>query len=202
MTFQLAPALSGYDALRTGHFYNELLERLRCNAWREVGGARHCPDSRGRRMGQHHVSRRLQVQGRRGHAGLHERALFRVLPDDGYSVAGRARFHRPGREGGATVAIVNRRFAEHFFPGRSPWAGVSAGATVVRRPSSTSKSSASSPIRYTKDRGRACDGRCSFPELGTERCDVLCSYGIGSAGTYSMIRARSRTSMQRCRSTS
>ena len=33
----------------------------------------------------------------------------------------------------ATVAIVNRRFAEHFFPGRAPSASASAGAAARSR---------------------------------------------------------------------
>ena len=61
-----------------------------------------------------------QAEGRRGHAGVHERALARLLRDDEDSAARGPRLHaRATRSEDATVAIVNRRFAEHFFPGKS-----------------------------------------------------------------------------------
>ena len=61
-----------------------------------------------------------QAAGRRGHAGVHELAVARLLRDDGHSAARRTRLHPRRREGaGATVAIVNRRFADHFFPARA-----------------------------------------------------------------------------------
>ena len=39
ITFQVSPALSGYDAARTVHFYDELLEQHTLRAGREIGGA-------------------------------------------------------------------------------------------------------------------------------------------------------------------
>ena len=59
-----------------------------------------------------------QAEGRRGHAGVHERALARLLRDDEDPAARGARLHAAATsKENATVAIVNRRFAEHFFPG-------------------------------------------------------------------------------------
>ncbi len=58
-------------------------------------------------------------RGRRGHAGVHERALARLLRDDEDSASRRARLQRCATSRRSPrVAIVNRRFAEHFFPGQ------------------------------------------------------------------------------------
>ena len=59
------------------------------------------------------------------------------------------------------VAIVNRKFAEHFFPGQS-----AVGKRIGQRhwpakPSSTSRSSASSPTRSMKGRATASTARSS-----------------------------------------
>ena len=58
------------------------------------------------------------------------------------------------------VAIVNQKFARHFFKGAESLANGSA-LVAGRTPSSTSRSSASSPIRSTKGRARASVVRCS-----------------------------------------
>ena len=52
---------------------------------------------RRRRMGQHHRRRRPRRQGRRGHAGVHERAVARLFHDHGHPLHRGPRFH-----GGAT----------------------------------------------------------------------------------------------------
>ena len=97
VTFQLAPDLSGYDDQRTVLFYRGLLERLRSAPGVKSAGARQRADPGGRRMGQLHVGRRPPRRRRRGHAGVHERALARLFRDDADSAAGGARLHRRGR---------------------------------------------------------------------------------------------------------
>ena len=54
VTFQLSPALSGYDNPRTVNFYEQLLDKPARGAGREVGGARRRVDPLRRRMGQQH----------------------------------------------------------------------------------------------------------------------------------------------------
>ena len=66
------------------------------------------------------VGRRPPGRGRRGHAGVHERAVARLLRDDEDPAPRRARLQAAATsKEDATVAIVNRRFAEHFFQGKS-----------------------------------------------------------------------------------
>ena len=92
VTFQLSPALSGYDddarrpvlsaSCSTGCARRRASSRPRCAA---------VPILARRRMGQLDVGRRAPGQGRRGHAGVHERALARLLRDDEDSAARGAR---------------------------------------------------------------------------------------------------------------
>ena len=61
-----------------------------------------------------------QADGRRGHAGVHERAVAWLLRDDADPDPRGARLPADATsKENATVAIVNRRFAEHFFKGKS-----------------------------------------------------------------------------------
>ena len=122
VTFQLAPALSGYDDAAHG----ELLPRICSSGLRAAPGvtvrgtARRCRILGGDEWDSTHVGRRASGQGRRRHAGVHERALARLLRDDEDSASSKG-----GTSSGwtckkdTTVAIVNRRFADHFFPGQS-----------------------------------------------------------------------------------
>ena len=79
-----------------------------------------------RRMGQHDVGRGPQGGRRRGHAGVHERRVARLLqghedPGPRAAATSRAPIRRlSGRRAGPgpRVAIVNQRFAEHFFQDR------------------------------------------------------------------------------------
>ena len=82
VAFQLSPALSDYDTPRAMALYQQLQERLRVVTGREVRRIRRRPDPLRRRMGQQHVRRGPPPGRRRGHAGVHERALARVLRDD------------------------------------------------------------------------------------------------------------------------
>ena len=88
VTFQVAPALNGYDAPRTVHFYEELLNNIRAvpgvrSAAAGLGGA-----AGRRRVGQPDRGGRPQLQGRRRHAGLHEFDFSRILRDHGNSIEG------------------------------------------------------------------------------------------------------------------
>ena len=75
VTFQLSPALSGYSNERATQFYTQLLERLRSAPGVKSAAIAGVSDPDRRRMGQHDVGRRPSGEGRRGHAGVHERAL-------------------------------------------------------------------------------------------------------------------------------
>ena len=58
VTFQLSPALSGYDDARGTLFNRDLLDRLALGARNQDGGSGRCRHSQRRRVGQQHVGRR------------------------------------------------------------------------------------------------------------------------------------------------
>ena len=97
VTFQLSPALSGYETARgvavlsgPARSAANRARRRRRRAWRGV------PILSGRRVGQQHVGRRPPGGRRRGHAGVHERRVARLLPDHEDPVPRRPRLHARG----------------------------------------------------------------------------------------------------------
>ena len=120
VTFRLSPALSGYDNPRTVNLYSELLERLRSTPGIKSAGHAGVSILSGDEWDSTHVGRRPRGQGRRGHAGVHERALAGLLRDDGNHGARRARLPIVGhRRRTPKIAIVNHKFAQHFFGDKS-----------------------------------------------------------------------------------
>ena len=92
VTFQLSPALSGYDDARAVSFYQQLLDRLRGAPDVKSAALAARADPERRRVGQHDVGRRPHGAGRRRHAGVHERPVARLLRDDADPASRRARF--------------------------------------------------------------------------------------------------------------
>ena len=124
ITFQVDPGLSGYDEERaTNSRASSSIAFAPCPA--SIGRRRRGPRARRQRVGQHDVRRGPQGGRRRGHAGVHERVVARLFRGDAHPDAGRPRLREHGscqqveagrrRGDGPHVAIVNRRFAEHFF---------------------------------------------------------------------------------------
>ena len=119
VTFQLAPALSGYDDARAVNFYQQLLERLR-----SAPGVKSAGMARVSILSGDEWDATMSVEGHKAVDGEDMQA-FMNSTSPGYfeTLAVRlleGRDFRPLDAGkDATVAIVNRRFAEHFFPGQS-----------------------------------------------------------------------------------
>jgi predicted permease len=119
VTFRLSPTLSGYDAPRTVHFYQELLNRLRGASGVKSAALAGVPILSGDEWDSS-----MSVEGHRAADGENMQAFMNSL-SPGYF----ATMQIPFLEGrdftlldakeNATAAIVNRRFAQHFFPGRS-----------------------------------------------------------------------------------
>jgi predicted permease len=119
VTFQLSPVLSGYDAPRTVQFYGQLLERLRSAAGVKSAALATVPILSG---GEWDSS--MAVEGHQFADGEDQQAFMNAL-SPGYFETMKIPFLE-GRDftvmdvkKDANVAIVNRQFAEHFFPGRS-----------------------------------------------------------------------------------
>jgi predicted permease len=119
VTFQLAPTLNGYDAPRTVQFYQRLLERLRSAPGVKAAALATVPILAGDEWDSS-----MSVEGHKFADGEDMQAFMNSL-SPGYFETMRIPFLE-GRDftlldarEDATVAIVNKKFADHFFPGRS-----------------------------------------------------------------------------------
>lgn len=119
ITFQLSPDLNGYDNNRTMLFYRSLIERLR-----SAPGVRSAALATMPLLAGNEWDSSMSVEGHRPADGENMQAFMNAL-SPGYFETMRIPFLE-GRDftpmdvrENAIVAIVNRRFAEHFFKGKS-----------------------------------------------------------------------------------
>jgi predicted permease len=119
VTFQLSPALSGYDNQRAVQLYQALLERLRSAPGVTSAAMATVPILAGDEWDSS-----MAVEGHRYADGEDMQAFMNALSPEYFQtmkipfLEGRDFTVMDAREQ-ATVAIVNRKFAEHFFKGRS-----------------------------------------------------------------------------------
>ena len=119
VTFSMSPALNGYDEVRTGQFYEQVLDRLRAAPGVTSAGLAGVPVLAGDEWDS-----TMSVEGHQAADGEDMQAFMNSLPPGYFQTMG-----IPLREGRdftrldaaeePKVAIVNRRFAEHFFSGKS-----------------------------------------------------------------------------------
>jgi predicted permease len=119
VTFQLSPTLSGYDGPRSVQLYRTLLERLR-----SAPGVKSAAFAAVAILAGDEWDSSMAVEGHTFADG-EDRQAFMNSVSPGYFETMKIRFLE-GRDftvldqkEEATVAIVNRKFAEHFFPGHS-----------------------------------------------------------------------------------
>ncbi len=119
VTFQLAPTLNGYDAPRTVQFYRALLDRLRSAPGVKSAAFAVVPILAGNEWDSS-----MSVEGHRFADGEDMQAFMNALSPGYFDtmkipfIEGRDFTVMDAKED-ATVAIVNKQFAEHFFPGHS-----------------------------------------------------------------------------------
>ncbi len=119
VTFQLAPQLNGYDEERGTHLYQELLDRLRGSAGVTSAAMAAVPILAGDEW-----DNRTAVEGHPPADGEDMQAFMNALSPDYFKtmqipiLAGRD-FTRADVKKDAKIAIVNKRFAAHFFGNRS-----------------------------------------------------------------------------------
>jgi predicted permease len=119
VTFQLSPQLSGYDDERTMAFYRDLLDRLRAAPGVKSAGMAAVSILSGNEWDSS-----MSVEGHKAKDGEDMQAFMNALSPGYFETMGipflEGRDFRPlDAKNEETVAIVNRRFAEHFFPGKS-----------------------------------------------------------------------------------
>jgi predicted permease len=119
VTFQVSPALSGYDNERTNNFYERLLERVRSAPGVKSAGLAQVPILAGDEWDSS-----MSVEGHQAKDGEDMQAFMNALSPGYFEtmqipfVEGRD-FTRLDSKREGTVAIVNRKFAQHFFPNQS-----------------------------------------------------------------------------------
>ncbi len=120
VTFQLAPALSGYDNQRATQFYQQLLERLR-----SAPGVKSAAMATVAILAGDEWDSSMAVEGHRAADGEDMQAFMNALSPGYFQtmqipiLEGRD-FNVMDARQESTVAIVNRKFSEHFFKGKSP----------------------------------------------------------------------------------
>ena len=119
ITFQLSPALNGYDDPRTVHFYDELLERLRA-----VPGVKSAALAAVAVLHGDEWDSTTSVEGHQAKDGEDMQAFMNALSPGYFQTMGTPilqgrDFDRRDVQKESKVAIVNESFARHFFGARS-----------------------------------------------------------------------------------
>jgi predicted permease len=119
VTFQLAPAMNGYDAPRTVQFYRELLGRLRA-----VPGVRSAGMAAVALLSGDEWDNTISVEGHRAKDGENMQAFMNALSPGYFRTMGiplleGRDFDERDVKDDATVCIVNEQFARHYFGDKS-----------------------------------------------------------------------------------
>ncbi|MBV8830466.1 MAG: ABC transporter permease [Acidobacteriaceae bacterium] len=115
ITFQVSPALNGYDATRTVHFYDEVLENIRA-----IPGVKAAALAAEPLLSGDEWDSTTSVEGHQAKDGEDMQAFMNALSPGYFQtmgipiIAGRD-FDRRDIKDKSTVAIVNEHFARHFF---------------------------------------------------------------------------------------
>jgi predicted permease len=119
VTFQLSPALNGYESQRTVNFYEQLLGKLRA-----APGMKSAALAGVSILSGDEWDSSMSVEGHRAQDGEDMQAFMNSLSPGYFETMGvplleGRDFNRLDAKEHSTVAIVNRRFADHFFSGKS-----------------------------------------------------------------------------------
>jgi len=119
VTFQLSPALNGYDTPRVVQLYRDLLENLRATPGVKAAAIASVPLLHGWEWDSS-----ISVEGHTAKGGEDMQAFTNSLSPGYFETMGirlleGRDFTRMDVKDEARVAVFNRQFAEHYFPGRS-----------------------------------------------------------------------------------
>ncbi len=119
ITFQVSPALSGYDAARTVHFYDELLSNIR-----SVPGVKSAALASVALLSGDEWDSQTAVEGYQSKDGEDMQAFMNSISPGYFQTMGipikeGRDFDRRDMKQKSSVAIVNERFARHFFGNKS-----------------------------------------------------------------------------------
>lgn len=119
VTFQVSPALNGYDAPRTVHFYDELLQNIRATPGVKTAGL--AADAL---LSGDEWDSTTSVEGHEAKDGEDMQAFMNAISPGYFQTMGiplleGRDFDRRDMREEARVAIVNEKFARHFFGDKS-----------------------------------------------------------------------------------
>ncbi|HWL72510.1 MAG TPA: FtsX-like permease family protein, partial [Burkholderiaceae bacterium] len=119
ITFRLSPALSGYENQQTTNFYNELLDRLRSSPGVKSAGLASVALLAGDEWDS-----TTSVEGHQAKDGEDMQAFMNAVSPAYFQTMGirlleGRDFTALDAKENAKVVIVNRKFAQHFFKGKS-----------------------------------------------------------------------------------
>ena len=180
VTFQLAPALNGYDAPRTVQFYSDLLAEIRAIPGVKSAGLATVPVLHGDEWDS-----TTSVEGHQAKDGEDLQAFMNMVTPGYFEamgvpiVAGRD-FDRRDLTKESKVAIVNQKFAKHFF-GDKPAVGRHIG-----------RGSGPGTKVDIEIVGVSADSLYEGPREGVRRQVFLPNYGNNSSAVY--VRAGLGTS--------
>jgi predicted permease len=131
VSFQVNPSLNGYTVQRMKHFYQELLETLRAAPGVHSAGYARAPVLAGIAWGD-----TMLVEGHVGKDGENMHSMINFVSPGYFQTMGvplleGRDFDRRDVSETKPVCIVNRTFAEHYFPGQSA-IGRHIGSMILR----------------------------------------------------------------------
>ena len=176
VTFQVSPALNGYNPARTSAFYEQLLDRLRAAPGVKSAGLVAIPILSGSEWDSS-----VAVEGHRAQDGEDMQAFMNAVSPGYFEtmkipiLEGRD-FTRADIKEQSTTAIVNQKFAQHFFKGQSP---------IGKRLGRGAGTKSTLTIEIV---GVAADSLYEGPREGVRRQVFFANAGTGSGAFY--VRAQ------------
>jgi predicted permease len=187
VTFQVSPALSGYDNPRGSDFYQRLLERLNSAPGLKSAALAAVPILAGNEWDSS-----MSVEGHRAADGEDMQAFMNALSPGYFAtmkiplLEGRD-FVRADYKPDATVAIVNRRFSEHFFKGQSAigkrlgWGGGNTAKLTIEIVGVVDNALYEGPREGVRR-------QVFVPQVGSGSAAVYVRAAIGSTAAYGTVR--------------
>jgi predicted permease len=187
VTFQLSPALNGYDEARTTHFYDQLLENIRATAGMKSAALASVPLLSGDEWDS-----TTSVEGHPGKDGEDMQAFMNAVSPGYFATMGIAikegrDFDRRDIKENSKVAIVNEQFARHYFGdktavGRHLGRGGGPGTKLETEIVGVSANSLYEGPREGVRR------QVFIPNWGKQGVAFYVRAGIGSASAYGALR--------------
>ena len=180
VTFQLSPSLNGYTNERGHQLYTDLIERLKTSPGVKSAGLAAVPILSGDEW-----DNTMSVEGHKPADGEDMQAFMNALSPGYFQtmqipvLEGRDFRVTDQKDGPWTVAIVNQKFARHFFKGASP---------IGKRVGSGGGPNSKLDIEIV---GMVADSLYEGPREGVRRQVFVPAWGRGSATVYVRTTASS-----------